>query len=84
MTPALIIQAIKSLKSKNSEGFDHFPAHVLIDSVSKTLPFLQQLVSLIYKLKQMPQKLLTSKVIPIHKKEISVRLKTIAGFLTCV
>ena len=67
MTPDNIIVAIKSLKSKNCEGYDRIPVRILIDSIPVTLPLLNNLLNLIYVQKTIPEQWKISKVMPIPK-----------------
>ena len=68
ITSSNIINAIKSLKSKNCEGFDRIPVRYLIDGMSVITPILTHLFLLIYETKTIPQQWSISKVIPINKK----------------
>ena len=67
MTKENIIDAIKSLKSKNCEGFDRIPLRALIDSTQITLPILAHLFNQIYEQKVIPEQWKISRIIPIPK-----------------
>ena len=55
ITSSNIINAIKSLKSKNCEGFDRIPVRYLIEGMSVITPILTHLFLLIYETKTIPQ-----------------------------
>ena len=68
MTDVNIINAIKSLKLKNSEGYDRIPQRIILDGLSiLTKPF-SNLFNLIYKTNSIPEQWSMSKITPIHKK----------------
>ena len=68
MTHENIITAIKSLKTKNCEGFDRIPVRILIDGINEITPVLLHLFQLIYKYNCIPSQWQISKVIPLLKK----------------
>ena len=63
-----VAECIKSLKIKNSEGFDRIPQRILIDGLNPLLKPLTDLFTLIFKNNIIPKQWLISKTIPIHKK----------------
>ena len=64
-----VISCMKSLKSKNSEGFDRIPQKVLVDGVDILSMPMHKLMSMIYKEKKVPDQWLVSKTIPIYKNK---------------
>ena len=62
-----ILSAVKSLKSKNCDGYDRIPVRVLIDSIPVTLPILTHLFEQIYESLTIPEQWKISRVIPIPK-----------------
>ena len=68
-----VISCMKSLKSKNSEGFDRIPQRVLVDGVSILAVPMNKLMSLIYREKQIPEQWLVSKTIPIFKNKGQIK-----------
>ena len=68
MTPENVFKSIKSLKSKNCEGFDRIPVRILTDGINEITPVLSHIFNLIYKQKQIPDQWRVSKVIPLFKK----------------
>ena len=63
-----IIVAVKSLKTKNCEGYDRLPQRILIDGIDVLINPLTLLFEKIYKSNSIPEQWLISKVTPIHKK----------------
>ena len=63
-----VAECIKSLKIKNSEGFDRIPQRILSDGIELLLKPLTDLFALIFKKQIIPKQWLISKTIPIHKK----------------
>ena len=61
-------ESIKSLKTKNCEGFDRIPQRVLTDGINELTPPLTILFQKILKQKKIPEQWSISKIIPIHKK----------------
>ena len=68
MTSVDIMESIKSIKCKNSEGFDRIPQRILIDGAEILLPAFTGLFRRIYFQKKIPDQWSVAKVIPIHKK----------------
>ena len=64
-----VISCMKSLKTKNSEGFDRIPQKVLVDGTSILAKPMHKLMSLIYKEKQIPDQWLVAKTLPIFKNK---------------
>ena len=63
-----IIDCIKSIKLKNTEGFDRIPQRVLADGISVLIKPLVVLFNCIYHSKSIPEQWRVSKIIPVHKK----------------
>ena len=63
-----ILEAVKSLKSKISEGYDRIPQRILVEGIEILKYPLSYLFNQIYETKKIPEQWLISKVIPIHKK----------------
>ena len=68
MTKQDIIECVKMLKMKNSEGYDRIPQRILIDEVDHLIDPLSKLFSMIYNSKSIPGQWLVAKITPIHKK----------------
>ena len=68
MTETNVLQAIKSLKPKYSEGYDRIPVKILYDGIPHLLKPLSYLFNNIYAKKQIPEQWLISKITPIFKK----------------
>ena len=68
MTGVDITNCVKSLKVKNSEGYDRIPQRVLIDGIDHLILPLTELFNKIYHKKSIPSQWKTAKVVPIHKK----------------
>ena len=68
MSPADILECLKTIKTKNCEGFDRIPQRVLSDGAEYLITPLGGLFKRIYEQKTIPQQWSVSKVIPIHKK----------------
>ena len=68
MTPENVLNAIKSLKTKNCEGFDRIPVRILVDGIDHLTQILSYLFYLIYKHNKIPDQWRISKVIPLFKK----------------
>ena len=58
---------IRSIKVKNSEGFDRIPQRILVEGMVHLLPPLIKLFSAIYLSKKIPEQWRLSKIIPVHK-----------------
>ena len=63
-----VIECIKSIKIKNSEGYDRIPQRVLVDGAIHLASPLACLFSLIYTKNKIPEQWLIAKVTPIYKK----------------
>ena len=68
MTSTDIEECLKSIKTKNCEGFDRIPQRVLSDGRAHLIEPFTELFKKIYNQKVIPQQWSISKVIPIHKK----------------
>ena len=68
MSMAEVELAIKSIKIKNSEGFDRIPQRVLIEGMAHLLNPLCKLFNFIYCSKTIPDQWRLSKIVPVHKK----------------
>ena len=68
MSEINIRQAILSLKSKNSEGYDRIPQRILLDGISSLTEPFTKLFNLIYLHNKIPEQWSMSKIMPIHKK----------------
>ena len=64
-----VIICMKSMKSKNSEGYDRIPQRILVDGVDVLAVPMQKLMSLIYSEVKIPEQWLVSKTIPIFKNK---------------
>ena len=78
MTESDIKECVRSIKVKNSEGFDRITQRVLVDGENQLLKTLMNFFYRIYQEKCVPEQWLVSKIIPIHKKVINAKLKIIA------
>ena len=63
-----IMLCVKSIKIKNSEGYDRIPQRVLTEGITYFLAPLTKLFQLIYRDKMIPEQWRMSKIVPIHKK----------------
>ena len=68
MTGERIIECIKSLKIKNTEGYDRIPQRIIIDGMEALSKPLIKLFELVYREMKVPGQWLISKIIPVHKK----------------
>ena len=68
MTSADIIECLKSIKTKNCEGYDRIPQRILTDGAECLILPLTGLFERIYNQKAIPEQWSISKIIPIHKK----------------
>ena len=68
MTGDKILESIKGLKLKNTEGYDRIPQRIIIDGGMVLCRPLENLFRLIYRDKCVPGQWLISKIIPVHKK----------------
>ena len=55
MKESNILEAVMSLKLKNSEGFDRIPQRIIIDGIPKLLKLLCTLFNMIYQTKEIPE-----------------------------
>ena len=67
MTKKDILECMKSLKCKNSEGFDRIPQRVLVDGVEHLINPFTELFALIYKEMKIPEQWKVARTIPIFK-----------------
>jgi hypothetical protein len=58
---------MKSLKCKNSEGFDRIPQRVLVDGMEQLINPFTKLFALIYKEMKIPEQWKVAKFIPVFK-----------------
>ena len=68
MTREDIITSVKSLKTKNCEGYDRIPQRVLIDGLGVLVEPLTKFFEKVYRDFAIPGQWLISKIIPVHKK----------------
>ena len=68
MSRSEVETCLKSIKLKNSEGYDRIPQRILADGALILLTPLTKLFNLIYHQKAIPAQWSVSKIIPIHKK----------------
>ena len=60
-----VMEAIQSIKFKNTEGYDPIPQRILVDGINFLLNPISKLFKLIYEQKTIPEQWLVSKIIPI-------------------
>ena len=75
---------MKTIKTKNSEGYDRIPQRTQVDGANILIGPLGKLFEKIYNQKKIPEQWLISKIIPTHKKDPSKILRTIAPSPTFV
>ena len=68
MTTRNVLEALKSIKIKNCEGYDRMPQRILNEGCNLLLQPITRLFELIYVSKSIPQQWSISKIIPLHKK----------------
>ena len=68
MNKEAIVECLKSIKIKNTEGFDRIPQRILVDGSEHLVDPLTELFGLIYNHNQLPEQWLIAKTIPLHKK----------------
>ncbi len=68
MSSDKVLEAMKDLKIKNSEGTDRIPQRILADGIELLHRPLSALFYLVYTQKQIPVQWKMSKITPIHKK----------------
>ena len=73
-----IVECVKSLKMKNTEGYDRIPQRIIIDGLESLSKPLEKLFALIYRDKIVPGQWLISKIFPVHKKGDKNVLKIIS------
>ena len=62
------MNALKSIKIKNSEGYDRIAQRIFNEGREILIKPITKLFELIYKTKQIPEQWSVSKIIPIFKK----------------
>ena len=70
-----VINAIKSLNSKNSEGHDRIPVRIIVDGIDYVSKPLTILFNNIYNTQKLPEQWLISKIIPILKKGTASKIE---------
>ncbi len=73
MDPVSVKECIKSLKSKNTEGFDRIPQKILLDGVEQLVQPMSVLFNLIYNEKTVPDQWLIAKTIPVFKNKGDIK-----------
>ena len=68
MTGKRILECVKSLKIKNTEGLDRIPQRIIIDGLDSLIKPLVKLFVLLYRDMKVPGQWLISTIIPVHKK----------------
>ena len=68
MSRVRIIECVKGLKMKNTEGYDRIPQRIIIDGLESLGKPLEKLFAMIYRDKKVLGQWLISKIIPVHKK----------------
>ena len=63
-----VMNALKSIKIKNSEGYDRIPQRIFNEAKSILIRPITRLFELIYNNNQIPEQWSISKIIPIFKK----------------
>ena len=61
-------KCIRSIKLKNSEGYDRIPQRILVDGANYFVPPLARLFNMIYYQNSIPEQWRIAKIIPVHKK----------------
>ncbi len=69
MDKIALIEVMKSLKPKNSEGYDRIPQRILLDGIEHLIVPFEKLFSQIYQSKKVPDQWLIAKTIPIYKNK---------------
>jgi hypothetical protein len=70
-----ILEAVNSLKNKNTEGHDRIPQRILIDGIELLKYPLSFIFNQIYNQKKLPQQWLIAKITPIFKKGNSSQIE---------
>ena len=60
-------RCIRSIKVKNSEGYDRVPQRILVDGMIHLLPPFTKFFDAIYYSKEIPEQWRLSKIMPVHK-----------------
>ena len=68
MGPSEVNECIKSMKCKNSEGFDRISQRVLCDGILHLQGPLIRLFRLVYEQRTIPEQWRVAKIILVHKK----------------
>ena len=69
MGESQVLECVKSLKNKNSEGYDRIPQRILVDGAEALALPLSTLFNKIYHQRTIPGQWLVSKTIPIYKNK---------------
>jgi endonuclease/exonuclease/phosphatase family metal-dependent hydrolase len=64
-----VMECVKSLKIKNSEGWDRIPQRVLVDGIDVLIGPITTLMNMIYTQRTIPGQWLVSKTIPVFKNK---------------
>ena len=67
MSGVEVERCIRSIKVKNSEGYDRVPQRILVDGMIHLLPPFTKLFDAIYYSKEIPEQWRLSKIMPVHK-----------------
>ena len=70
-----ILECVKDLKMKNTEGYDRIPQRILLDGIEVLIEPLTQLFKMVYRDQAIPGQWLISKIIPVHKKGEKVMIE---------
>ena len=69
MDEVAILECVKTIPLKNTEGFDRIPQRILVDGIGVLIKPLGILFSKVYSEKLVPSQWLVSKTIPIYKNK---------------
>ena len=75
MGPDEVVKCIKSIKCKNSEGYDRIPQRVLLDGVMHLQAPLIKLFTLVYSQQNVPEQWKVAKILPVHKKGSKTKIE---------
>ena len=75
MTSTDIKECLKSIKTKNCEGYDRIPQRIISDGAEYLIEPFTALFSRIYNQRKIPDQWLIAKVIPIHKKGLKCNIE---------
>jgi hypothetical protein len=64
------------LKPKACYGYDNIPVKILIDGITYLLSPFHKLLNMTYNQKVIPEQWKTSRIIPLHKKDLKTKSKT--------